>query len=213
MRTLYRKPTQKKVFEKPKECNMGSKLNDDKYPWRGEDDPGRKMTNEEILRLKVPLDKSVLTAAEKEKLIKLMLDNTEAFSLRDEIGTCPYFEVKLKLRDDKLFFVRPYNIHEDQKPIIKKEMDWLEKLGIIKNGLTGYSLPVLLVEQKQQNLYRVLTDFRVLNKRLVRVNPMFPIVRDCLEAILAILIKDNLKYKKDQTLGQKLKIAKQKNAL
>ena len=44
------------------------------------------------------MDKSVLTAAEKEKLIKLMLENTQAFSIRDEIGTCPYFEVKLKTK-------------------------------------------------------------------------------------------------------------------
>ena len=62
-------------------------------------------------------------------------------------------------------------------------MDRLEKLGIIKKGLTGYSLPVLLVKRKQQNLYRVVTDFRVLNEQLVRVNHAFPIVRDCLEAI------------------------------
>ena len=104
------------------------------------------MTDEEILRLKVPFDKSILSAAEKERLIKLMLENTAAFSIRDEIGTCPYFEVKLKLRDDKPFFVRPYNIREDQKPIIQKEMDRLEKLGIIHKGLTGYSSPVLLVK-------------------------------------------------------------------
>ena len=108
---------------------------------------------------------------------------TAAFSIRDKIGTCPYFEVKLKLRDDKPFFVRPYNIREDQKPIIQKEMDRLEKLGIIRKGLTGYSSPVLLVKHKQQNLYRVVTDFRVLNESLVRVNHAFPIVRDCLEAI------------------------------
>ena len=89
------------------------------------------MTDEEILRLKVPFDKSILTAAEKECLIKLMLKNTAAFNIRDEIGTCPYFEVNLKLRDDKPFFVRPYNIREDQKPKIQKEMDRLEKLGTV----------------------------------------------------------------------------------
>ena len=115
-----------------------------------------------------------------------MLENTAAFSIKDEIGTCPYFEVKLKLRDDQPFFVRPYNIREDQKPIIQKEMDRLEKLGIIRKGLTGYSSPVLLVKRKQQNLYRVVTNFRVLNERLVQVNHAFPIVCDCLEAIGAI---------------------------
>ena len=46
------------------------------------------MTDEEILRLKVPFDKSILSAAEKECLVKLMLENTAAFSIRDNIGTC-----------------------------------------------------------------------------------------------------------------------------
>ena len=171
------------VSQTPNKHTVQTDNTEDPYPWLDVDDPRRTMTDEEILRLKVPFDKSILCAAEKERLIKLMLENTAAFSIRDEIGTCPYFEVKLKLRDDKPFFVRPYNIREDQKPIIQKEMDRLEKLGIIRKGLTGYSSPVLLVKCKQQNLYRVVTDFRVLNERLVRVNHAFPIVRDCLEAI------------------------------
>ena len=50
-----------------------------------------------------------------------MLENTPAFSIRDEIGTCPYFEVKLKLRDDKPFFVRPYNIREDRSLLFKRK--------------------------------------------------------------------------------------------
>ena len=171
------------VSQTPHKHSVKTDTSEDPYPWLDSDDPRRKMTDEEILCLKVPLDKSILSAAEKERLIKLMLENTAAFSIRDEIGTCKYFEVKLILRDDKPFFVRPYNIREDQKPIIQKEMDRLEKLGIIRKGLTGYSSPVLLVKRKQQNLYRVVTDFRVLNERLVRVNHEFPIIRDCLEAI------------------------------
>ena len=39
------------------------------------------------------------------------------------------------------------------------------------------------MKRKQQNIYRVVTDFRVLNERLVRVNHAFLIVCDCLEAI------------------------------
>ena len=159
--------TKIEVSQTPNKHTVKSDNTEDPYPWLDSDDPRRKMTDEEILRLKVPFDKSILNAAEKECLIKLMLENTAAFSIRDEIGTCPYFEVKLKLRDDKPSFVRPYNIREDQKPIIQKEMDRLEKLGIIHKGLTGYSSPVLLVKRKQQNLYRVVTDFRVLNERLV----------------------------------------------
>ena len=62
-------------------------------------------------------------------------------------------------------------------------MKRLEYLGILKKGLTGYSSPVLLVKRKQQNLYRVCTDFRVLNDKLVRINHAFPLVRDCIESI------------------------------
>ena len=56
------------------------------------------------------------------------------------------------------FFVRPYPMPEEQKEVTQKEMDRLKHLGIIQKGLTGYSLPVVLVKQKNQNLYRVCSD-------------------------------------------------------
>ena len=72
--------------------------------------------------------------------------------------------MKLELWDNKPFFIWPYNVREDHKPITQKEMDRLEKLGIIRKALTWYSSPILLVKRKQQNLYRVVTDFWVLNE-------------------------------------------------
>ena len=141
------------------------------------------MTDRDILEEKIKLDKSFLTKEEKVDFVDMLLANREAFSLRDEIGTCPHFEVRLELRDETQFFIRPYPIREEQKKIVQREMERLEKLGIIVKGLTGYSSPVLLVKRKQQNLFRVVTEFRVLNKRLIRVNHAFPFVRDCLDAI------------------------------
>ena len=113
---------------------------------------------------------------------------TDIFSLRDEIGTCPFIEVHLKLKDETPFFVRPYPMREEQKKIIQKEMDRLEHLGIIRKGLTGYSSPVVLVKQKNQNLYRVCSDFCILNEKLVKINHAFPLVRDCIEAEKNVII-------------------------
>ena len=62
-------------------------------------------------------------------------------------------------------------------------MDRLVRLGIVKKGLTVYSSPVLLVKRKQQNLYCVCTDFRVLNERLVHFNHAFHLIQDCIEGI------------------------------
>ena len=61
---------------------------------------------------------------------------TDVFSLRDEIGTCPFIEVHLKLKDEIPFFVRPYPMREEQKKVIQKETDRLEHLGIIRKRLT-----------------------------------------------------------------------------
>ena len=62
-------------------------------------------------------------------------------------------------------------------------MDRLKHLGIIHKGLTGYSSPVVLVKWKNQNLYRVCSNFRILNEKLVKINHAFPLVRDCIEQL------------------------------
>ena len=55
----------------------------------------------------------------------------DVFSFRDEIGTCPFIKVHLKLKDETLFFVRQYPMCEEQKKVIQKEIDRLKYLGII----------------------------------------------------------------------------------
>ena len=65
-------------------------------------------------------------------------------------------------------------MREEQKKVIQKEMDRLEHLGIIHKGLTSYSSPVVLVKWKNQNLYRVCSDFCILNEKLVKINHAFP---------------------------------------
>ena len=62
-------------------------------------------------------------------------------------------------------------------------MDRLEHLGFIQKGLTSYSSPVVLVKRKNQNLYRVCSDFRILNEKLLKINCVFPLVRDCIEQL------------------------------
>ena len=133
--------------------------------------------------MKLNLKDSVLDKKGKEDFLKNVEQFTDIFSLRDEIGTCPFIEVHLKLKDETLFFARPYPMREEQKKVIQKEMDRLEHLGIIQKGLTGYSSLVVLVKQKNLNLYRVCSDFCILNEKLVKINHAFPLVRDCIEQL------------------------------
>ena len=130
--------------------------------------------------MKLNLKDSVLDEKGKEELLAKVEQFMDVFSLRDEIGTCPFIEVHLKLKDETPFFVRPYPMREEQKKVIQKEIDRLEHLGIIRKGLTSYSSPVVLVKRKNQNLYRVCSDFRILNEKLVEIIHAFPLVRDCI---------------------------------
>ena len=82
-------------------------------------------------------------------------------------------EVYLTLKDETPFFVQPYPMREEQKRVVQKEMDRLEHLGIIRKGLTGYSSLVVLVKRKNQNLYRVCSDFQILNKNCLRLTMHF----------------------------------------
>ena len=61
------------VSQTPNKHTVKTENTEDPYPWLDVDDPPQTMTNEEILRLKVPFDKSILSTAEKERLVKLKI--------------------------------------------------------------------------------------------------------------------------------------------
>ena len=109
------------------------------------------MTDVEILRMKLNLTQCSLDDKQKEKFLTKLDEFHNVFSLRDEIGMCPFIEVHLKLKDETPFFVRPFPMREEQKKVIQKEMGSLEHLGIIQKGLTSYSSLVVLVKRKNQN--------------------------------------------------------------
>ena len=163
--------------------DMNKSTSDDKYPWLDPDDVRRNMTDKEILQVKINLKDLVLEEKGKEEFLEKVEQFTDVFSLRDKIGTCPFIEVHLKLKHETSFFVRPYPMREEQKKVIQKEMDRLKHLGIIRKGLTSYSSPVVLVKWKNQNLYRVCSDFCILNEKLIKINHAFPLVRDFIEQL------------------------------
>ena len=121
------------------------------------------MTDREILERYIDLGTSCLNKEEKLKLMDMLYKYKEAFSLRDEIGTCPKIEVEIEVTDKSPFFIRPYHVREEDKVVIDKEMKRLCYMGILKEGLLAYSSPVMLINRKLTKDKRVVTDFRHLN--------------------------------------------------
>ena len=80
---------------------------EEKYPWLDPSDERKYMTDQEILDKYIDLDSSCLTKEEKKEVMEMLYKYKEAFSLRDEIGTCPNTEVEIDVMDKSPFYIRP----------------------------------------------------------------------------------------------------------
>ena len=88
---------------------------EDKYPCLDPDDERRNLTDKAILDKYIDLDNSCLSKEEKVDIIDMLYRYREAFSLRDEIGTCPNIEVEIDVTDKLPFFIRPYHVRDEDK--------------------------------------------------------------------------------------------------
>ena len=155
---------------------------EDRYPWLEPEDDRRHMTDREILERYFNLNSSCLSKEEKIKVMDMLYKYKEAFSLRDEIGTCPNIEEEKDVTVKSPFFIRLYHIREEDKAFIDKEMKQLCYMGILK-GFSAYSSPVMLISRKLTKDKRVVTDFRHLNVRIAKSNLAYPLVRDTFSAL------------------------------
>ena len=98
----------------------------------------------------------------------MLYEYKDTLSLRDEIDTCPNIEVEIDIMDKTPFFIRLYHAKED-KYTLDKEMKRLCYLGILKEGFSKYSSPVMLISRKVMQYKRVVTDFRHLNMQTAKI--------------------------------------------
>ena len=81
------------------------------------------MTDEQILEKYINLSSSDLNIEEKVTLMNIIKLHKEAFSLRDEIGKCSNIKIDIDVVDDSPFFVRPFPLHKEDKPLMDRYID------------------------------------------------------------------------------------------
>ena len=86
-------------------------------------------------------------------------------------------------RQNTILYHRPYHVREEDKRILDKEMKRLCYLGILKEGFSAYSSPVMLISRKMTQDKRVVTDFRLLNTRIAKNNLAYLFVKDTFTAL------------------------------
>ena len=150
----------------------------EKCPWLDKNDKRKYMTDREISDRYINLDNSCLKDKDKIEVRDLLYEYKDAFSLRDEIITCPNIEVEIDVTDRMPFFIRPYHAKEEDSNTLDKEMKRLCYLGILKEGFSAYSSPVMLISRKVTQDKRVVTDFRHLNMWIVKKYLAHPLLKD-----------------------------------
>ena len=150
----------------------------ERYPWLDDSDERKYMSDREILVKYIDLENSCLTKWEKKQVRNLIYEYKDAFSLRDEIGTCPNIEVEIDIKDKSPFFIRSFHAREEDKTLLDREMKRLCYLGILKEGFSAYSSPVMIVSRKMTKDKRVVTDFRHLNMRIAKNNLAYSLLKD-----------------------------------
>ena len=151
---------------------------EERYLWLEEDDERKYLTDKEILDKYINLKDSCLNEKERKQVMEMLYEYKDVFSLRDEIGTCPNIEANIEVMDNLPFFIQPYHEKEEDRAVLDKEMRRLCYLGILKEGFSAYSSPVMLISQKVTSDKRVITDFRHLNMRIAKNNLAYPLLRD-----------------------------------
>ena len=117
----------------------------ERYPWLDNSNERKYMSDREILEKNINLDNSCFAKWEKKDLRSLIYKYKNAFSLRDEKGTCPNIEVEIDIMDKSPFLLDHFMLEKRTKSFWIGRLSYL---GILKEGFSAYSSPVMLVSRK-----------------------------------------------------------------
>ena len=140
--------------------------------------PRKFMSDEQIHEKYIDLSASDLSSQEKDTFMSMVKLHKEAFSLRDEISKCLNIKIDIDGVGDSPFFVRPFPIHEEDKPLMDRYMAKIVSLGILSKNNTAHTSPVMLVGRQGSKNKRPVVDFRLLNTRMMKRNTATPLLKD-----------------------------------
>ncbi|RWR98419.1 Pol polyprotein-like protein, partial [Dinothrombium tinctorium] len=80
------------------------------------------------------------------------------------IGVSNDFEMNIPTTSETPIKLKPYRIPYSQRNTVKDILDKLLECDIIERSCSGYAAPIILVNKKQSNEYRMCVDYRELNK-------------------------------------------------
>lgn len=123
----------------------------------------------------------------KQKLIDLCLKYNDVFALKGDTLTCNnFYKQSINLNDRNPVYIKNYRIPEVQRNEISNQVENMLKNEIIRPSVSPYNSPLLLVPKKSSNddkKWRLVVDFRQLNKKIVADKFHLPRIDDILDQL------------------------------
>uniref|UniRef100_A0A1Y1L2Y9 RNA-directed DNA polymerase n=2 Tax=Photinus pyralis TaxID=7054 RepID=A0A1Y1L2Y9_PHOPY len=140
--------------------------------------------NSELLGL---LNSNVPSFVAKD-LTKLCQEYSDIFALKsDKLLTCNnFYKQSLRTLDNQPVYVKNYRTPQAQKAEINRQVEKLLESDVIEPSVSSYNSPVLLVPKKSLNgekRWRMVVDFRQVNKKLIADRFPLPRIEDILDQL------------------------------
>lgn len=123
----------------------------------------------------------------KQQLLKLCNKYNDIFALKTDSLTCNnFYEQKINLTDSSPVYIKNYRTPESQREETSKQIDKMLTDKIIEPSVSPYNSPILLVPKKSaagDQKWRLVVDFRQLNKKIVADKFPLPRIDDILDQL------------------------------
>ena len=87
-------------------------------------------------------------------------------------------DVRFNLKDKSPVYIRPYRYGPIQRNILSKKMDELLDKGYIVDSSSEWGAPAILVPKKKPGDWRIVIDYRELNKKLIHDRFPLPVINE-----------------------------------
>ena len=124
---------------------------------------------------KVKLQDAEVLDKYKEEFQKLCEEYNDIFSKdSSDIGKTPLITMEIETGDSPPVCQRPYNLPLKHIDWVQKELDTLEKAGVITRSVSPWASPIVIVPKRtalgEPPKKRLCVDYRVINSLLPKVN-------------------------------------------
>lgn len=123
----------------------------------------------------------------RKELLELCKDFSDIFALQSDKLSCNnFYKQNINVTDNVPVYIKNYRTPESQRDEINQQIDKMLTDGIIEPSVSPYNSPILLVPKKSNTgdrKWRLVVDFRQLNKKIVADKFPLPRIDDILDQL------------------------------